>query len=72
MEGHPPMFTVAEILNWPEVEPMDAIISNEDLARTVALYGPFTSEESASAFIKRQRGYGVSNHFSTFRLLSGE
>lgn len=66
------MFTVAEILNWPAVEPMDAIISNEQLAHMVALYGPFASEDAAKAFIKKQRELGVSNHFSTFRLLSGE
>lgn len=72
MEGHVSMFAVAEILNWTTLEPTDAIINNEQLAHMVALYGPFASEDATKAFIKKQRELGVSNHFSTFRLLPGE
>lgn len=64
------MFTVAEIMNWPHTEPQDSLVSTNDLAHTVALYGPFPSQEATVEFIRKQRGLGVTNHFASFRLRS--
>ncbi len=66
------MFTVAEVLNFPEVEPETTAWSGDNLQHTVAFFGPFPSEESVNTYIERQRGFGVSNHFRIIKMLSAE
>lgn len=72
MEGLVSMFTVAEVLNFPEIEPETTAWEGGDLQHVVALYGPFKSEEDVNGYIDQLRGYGVSNHFRIIKMLSAE
>lgn len=72
MEGHVSMFTVAEVLNFPEKEPETSDWVGSNIQRAVAFYGPFDSGEKVDQFIERQRSYGVTNHFRIIKMLSAE
>lgn len=72
MEGHPSMFTVAEVLNFPEVEPETTVWSGDNLQHAVAFYGEFHSQEAAQSFTERQRTYGVTNHFRIVKMLPSD